>query len=841
LQSNGWTTTSKSKKKKRKKRKNHNPMPATTTTTITGIYLEPKCKWVGRQSVPIYNGSWGPVTVEVTDNGGDERFVVGKRYSFSGEYRPTDFIRGTEYIFSGQYASYTPPKGGTVEHQFRFNGFSLPPRERTDGEVLSYLASCPALSIKPAAVRGLFELYGHSAVAKITADPQAVCQALAAHNRRLSVYIETIESAAAYFRARESMQATYEAVTGLLRGQGFPKALIEAVITQWGVAAADRIRHNPFSLMLEFSGAGFAKCDALYTALALPPNKLRRQAYAVWTALADADNGDTWIPAAAAREKIKKQVAGVSKLRPAAAIRLAGRMGLIETHTDESGVQWIADAVKAREEAELADLICEAMDEPNPWAALLNHPQAGARLAELSNHQRTELTGALTAAIAGLTGGPGTGKTFTAAALIKLATDVYPNPGEVVITALAGKAAQRSTESLLPYGVNIRARTTHSLLGVRSFGGKQKPDTFAFNRSNRLPAKIIIVDEFSLDNTSLALAVFRARTQGAAVLLIGDKGQLLPIGHGAPLRDLERAGVPFASLTETHRNAGTIVRVCEKIGKGKRLSTADFDRVDQLDPDATDNPRNLAFLSASTPEETAASVVEALTLIKEKFAADPVWQAQVIVARTDGGDPKNPTPVSRDGLNRIIQAAFNSAGRPLPHSQEKFRVGDKCLQLDNTKLPLAGEGETGGTIGTGETDVANGEFCRIVDANERGTKFTLRFSNLPRDVTADAATSIDLGYAATCHKMQGSQEEWCVYVVDWMFGITREHPFTGVSRCVRGGFVVGDLRTLNGIIAAGSGVEKRKTFLVERIEGARVWGQRAWWLKESEMEGLVSG
>lgn len=802
----------------------------TATTTISARYIEPKQTLRrGQPARTLYDAEkgWGVVVVEVTDNHGDERFQPGRRYSFSGSYRSGEFVRGHEYIFSGQYDSYQPAKG-PVEHQFRFNGFALPARERTDGEVLSYLSSCPALAAKPAAVRGLFELYGHSAVAKITADPQAVCQALSAHNRRLSIYIETIESAAAYFRARKSMQATYEAVTGLLRGQGFPKTLIEAVITQWGVAAADRIRRNPFSLMLEFSGAGFAKCDALYTALALPPNKLRRQAYAVWTALADADNGDTWIPAAAAREKIRKCVANVSRIRPAAAIRLAGRMGLIETTTDESGVQWIADAVKAREEAELADLICEAMDEPNPWAALLNHPQAGERLRELSDHQRNELTGALASSIAGLTGGPGTGKTFTAAALIKLATDVYPNPGEVVITALAGKAAQRSTESLLPYGVNIRARTTHSLLGVRSFGGKQKPDTFAFNRSNRLPAKIIIVDEFSLDNTSLALAIFRARARGTAVLLIGDKGQLLPIGHGAPLRDLERAGVPFASLTETHRNAGTIVRVCEKIGKGKRLSTADFDRVDQLDPDATDNPRNLAFLPASMPEETAARVVEALTIIRDRFNSDPVWQAQVIVARTDGGDPKNPTPVSRDGLNRIIQQHFNATGRVLPHSQEKFRVGDKCLQLDNTKLPLAGEGETG------ETDVANGEFCRIVEANERGTKFTLRFSNPSRDVTADAATSIDLGYAATCHKMQGSQEEWCVYVIDWMFGITREHPFTGASRCVRGGFVVGDLRTLNGIIAAGSGVEKRKTFLVERIEDRRVWASKAWWLPANE-------
>jgi exodeoxyribonuclease V alpha subunit len=807
-----------------------------TATTITAIFRQPK-QQLRRGKTPqiLYRDGWGVVTCEVTDSNGDERFTPGQFYDFSGSFNPADFIRGTEYLFSGAVEVY---RG---QPQFKFTGFTRPNRELTDGEYLAYLSSCRALS--PVAVRELFKHYGHATIDQLKISPAECVAHLKLINSRIAATVESITTAANYFRDREGLQSAIAEVTGLLAGVGgFPKSLPDAVVGKWGVGAADKIRRNPYLLMKHFTGVGFAKADALYTSLGLPPNKLRRQALAAWNAVSEAEDGDTWMPVSVAVNGIKAKVSGVDKTRAAAAIRLACKFDLLATYTDDDGREWIAEGTSAAEEAELAALILIAMDEPNPWEQITNHPQAAERFATLSDHQRDELLGALTSSIAGLTGGPGTGKTYTAAPLVKLCIDVFGEKA-VAITALAGKAAQRSTESLQEYGISIRARTTHSLLRVEHFGGKGQSQVFEFNASRKLPAKVIIVDEVSLDNVSILLAVFRARAPGTAVLLIGDKGQLLPIGGGAPLRDLERAGVPFARLTETHRNAGTVVRICEAIGKGLRVVEGGYPVRAGLEdqplniyspnyigrfasPAALDinaaKPVNLAHLHASAPEVVVERVIEAIQIIRDKFHADPVWELQIIVARN--GEAKEPAINSRIGLNTILQGVLNAEGVPVGES--KYRINDKCIQLENESLPVVDiDGKKTGE----EANVSNGEFCRIVSADEDARRVVLEFSAPYRLVLADVRGSFDLGYAATCHKMQGSQEKWCVYVIDEMWGVTREHPFTGFSRCVKGGFSVGDLRLLNKIIAKGSGVEKRKTFLTERIVAGRVFADRCWW------------
>ena len=162
---------------------------------------------------------------------------------------------------------------------------------------------------------------------------------------------------------------------------------------------------------------------------------------------------------------------------------------------------------------------------------------------------------ALRAGLTIITGGPGTGKTYTAARLLALLFAMHPDPARlrVALAAPTGKAAARlrlsidvslqelctrlgSRLDLAAFTARIgAARTLHSLLGAR-------PDTrqFAYNASNLLDVDILIVDEASMIHLEMMSALLQAMPPGAKLILLGDKDQLASVEAGAVLGDLCR-------------------------------------------------------------------------------------------------------------------------------------------------------------------------------------------------------------------------------------------------------------------------------------------------------------
>jgi hypothetical protein len=165
-----------------------------------------------------------------------------------------------------------------------------------------------------------------------------------------------------------------------------------------------------------------------------------------------------------------------------------------------------------------------------------------------------------------LGGSPGTGKTFTAAQIIK-AIGNQIGFTSIGVGAPTGKAAVRLTEAMAAYRLPLRASTWHSLLKVEQAddGGGW---SFAHNAGNPLPFTFLVGDESSMLDTDLAASIFSARARGTKFLCIGDVNQLPPVGHGAPLRDMIAAGLPYGELREIKRNEGGIVQACADIRDG---------------------------------------------------------------------------------------------------------------------------------------------------------------------------------------------------------------------------------------------------------------------------------
>jgi exodeoxyribonuclease V alpha subunit len=171
--------------------------------------------------------------------------------------------------------------------------------------------------------------------------------------------------------------------------------------------------------------------------------------------------------------------------------------------------------------------------------------------------QKTACAVALRARLSVITGGPGTGKTYTAARLLALLLALHEgdSPLRVALAAPTGKAAARLKQSIdnaltslqeqVPEGSGLDlntlitrmgpARTLHSLLGAR-------PDTrqFRHHAANPLDVDVLIVDEASMVHLEMMDALLQALPPTARLVLLGDKDQLASVEAGAVLGDLCR-------------------------------------------------------------------------------------------------------------------------------------------------------------------------------------------------------------------------------------------------------------------------------------------------------------
>jgi exodeoxyribonuclease V alpha subunit len=396
--------------------------------------------------------------------------------------------------------------------------------------------------------------------------------------------------------------------------------------------------------------------------------------------------------------------------------------------------------------------------------------------------------------------------------------------------------------------VPVATSTIHSLLiacGAMSLDGADGDDMDGFGGvEGMLDCKWLVVDESSMIDTNLMAVLLAAVPTGCHVLFVGDPYQLPPVGHGSPLRDLIAASLPCGELTQVRRNAGQIVHACLRIKNGE-----DFETTDRIDQDA-EPPRNLRLIHAKDEAAQADMLSMALGGMK---AFHPVWGCQVIVARNKGGQ------VTRRPLNERLQALLNPEGYTA--TGNPFRVGDKVICLKNSKQQVVdfdgSQDETDPAIvrdprsyltrysvdhDTGHREpvqvkVMNGEIGRVVAVG--ASQMVVRFSERDELIRVPMGKSdkseekedddngrgcnFDLGYAVTCHKLQGSEAPCVIVMADAQGGgvATREWWYTAVSRAAKVCLIVGSRAVVDKQRVRVS-MTRRKTFLVEQLTAAAV-------------------
>ena len=328
-----------------------------------------------------------------------------------------------------------------------------------------------------------------------------------------------------------------------------------------------------------------------------------------------------------------------------------------------------------------------------------------------------------------LTGGPGTGKTTSVRGIVTL----FERMGlDTVLLAPTGRAAQRMSQLC-----GKDAQTIHRALGM-SWNELTGEVTFRKNEKEPLEADAVIVDEMSMVDLDLMASLLRAMRPGCRLVMVGDPDQLPSVGAGNVLGDLLRSGViPAVSLTVVFRQAqqSAIIRNAHAVNHGQP-------------PELKNNQNDFFFLCRRAPDRLVQTVVE---LCRDRLPANmgiPADQIQVL-------SPTRKGVCGTVNLNRALQAALNPPAadkRQKPWGDMVFREGDRIMQTRNNYDVVWEKAD--GTAGTG---IFNGDVGVIREIDPSGELLTLQFDDRTCVYTADLLNQLDMAYAMTVHKAQGSE------------------------------------------------------------------------------------
>ena len=344
--------------------------------------------------------------------------------------------------------------------------------------------------------------------------------------------------------------------------------------------------------------------------------------------------------------------------------------------------------------------------------------------------QREAIWEALQKSMLILTGGPGTGKTTTLNAIIDLLEDEGLS---IAIAAPTGRAAKRVSEV-----TGRDAKTIHRLLEV-DFGSSEVT-TFVHNEQHPLKADAVVIDEMSMVDTTLFESLLRGCRMGCKLILVGDSDQLPSVGPGNVLRDLIDSGcIPTVELKQVFRQAAE----SRIVTNAHRIVAGEY-------PDLKTKDNDFFFLR----RQSAAAVLSTVTELVAKrlpasYGYSPLEDIQVLTPQRKGD-------LGVGALNESLQAALNppqKGKREYKSTFATFREGDKVLQTRNNydiEWEKPGTGEKG-------MGIYNGDIGIIQRIDLVGGTMEIDFDGRRCEYTLEMAPELDLAYAVTVHKSQGSE------------------------------------------------------------------------------------
>jgi len=620
--------------------------------------------------------------------------------------------------------------------QFQASGLRTTPPHTTAG-IIKYLGSGLVKGIGPKYAQKIVDVFGDKTLEVIEKTPASLGEVKGIGAKRVELIRESWKQNQAVHR-----------IMAFLQSFGVGTARAVRIYKLYGENAIELVRQNPYRLSADIWGVGFRTADELALKLGIPRDAPQRAQAAVRHVLREGTSqGHVGMP----QTNVVEKTSDLTQISPDSVQEAIEALRQIDEIVRDAAPEtpdepllflkalYLAEVGIARSIRALSVGVhpLPALDAPKA----IDWVESKMKM-EFAPAQRDAVEQALTQKLLVLTGGPGTGKTTIVRAILEI---FLAKNQRVALCAPTGRAAKRLTES-----TGREAKTIHRLLEFDAGIG-----TFRKNKEQPLDIDLLVVDETSMADVVLANQLLRAVPPWASVLLVGDVDQLPSVGAGRVLADLIGSGVvPVVRLTEVHRQASSsyIIRAAHAVNSGEEPASAPAGEGD------------FYFLEAEEPSVVLERIV---TMVREripkKFGLDPFRDVQIL-------SPMNRSELGVLNLNTVMQQALNpSIGGPeVQRFGITFRRGDKVIQTQNNY----------------QREVFNGDIGRILAVDSVEQIVNVEFDGRVVDYEFAELDELQLAYAISIHKSQGSEYPAVIIPVHtqhWIM-LQRNLLYTGITR-----------------------------------------------------------
>ena len=706
-------------------------------------------------------------------------------------------VEGDDVVCTGYFSDITEgdqiiAEGSFVEHkqygiQFTVASYEIKEPE-TSVAMEKYLGSGIIKGVGPALSAKIVKKFGDETFNIIEREPERLAEIKGITEKKAS------EIGSQFEEKKEFRNAMI-----FLNQYGVSNALAMKIYKEYGIKVMKIVRENPYRLADDIAGVGFKTADEIALRMGFSPESSMRMKAGISFALSmAASNGHTYLLYEDLYEE-SKRLLGISEAEfenDIYELTIERKIVLKEVKGERrvyNNNLYYMELTVARK---LLDLNAKSENNYKVMEAKVKEVEAktGIKLGDL---QRKAVYEAVESGLVIITGGPGTGKTTTINAIIKL---FEMQNMEILLAAPTGRAAKRMTET-----TGMEAQTIHRLLELN--GNPEEGGSMRFERNelNPLEADVIIIDEMSMVDIYLMYSLLKAVTVGTRLILVGDVNQLPSVGPGKVLKDIigsEKFNV--VRLSEIFRQAAEsdIITNAHKINAGQSI------RLDNKSKD-------FFMLSMNSSLQIQRALV---SLIAEKlppYVDATKYDIQVLT-------PSRKGELGVENLNKILQQYINP---PAPGKREKqwgevvFRENDKVMQIKNDyQMEWKIVTKKGLTIKEG-SGVFNGDCGIIREINEFAGTVTVEFDEGKLvEYTGATLEELELAYAITIHKSQGS--EYPAVIIPLLNAprplLNRNLLYTAVTRARKCVTIVGSENSVNEMIQNESEM-KRNSGLVDSI------------------------
>jgi len=642
--------------------------------------------------------------------------------------------------------------------------------------ITKYLASGKIKGIGKKFAKAIVDRFGHDTFEIIEFFPDRLLD--------ISMFGKERAKRASQFIKQQSLERD---VMVFLSSYGISGVFVKKIIKVFGHGAVQAVKDNPYCLIEKIDGISFKSADKIAKAMGYADDGPRRLQAGVLFVMSElVHQGDCYILFDQLLQSAG-EILNADAEKIEYAVRANFKSGKL---VDDIGKVYLSEYYDA--ECFCARQLVAMVQEGSSYSE-----NESSRLAETAIHyiqneegitydavQKVAIRQSLLQRVMILTGGPGTGKTTVLKGILcALRLQHY----SIAVCAPTGRAAKRAKES-----TGYDSSTIHRMLNF-----SWEINGFKYNEENPIDEDVVVIDEVSMVDLLLFQSLLKALTPRKRLILVGDVDQLPSVGAGNILKDLIDSGaVPVVRLETIHRQKDS-----------SRIPYAAYDIKCGRMPDLTNKgSKDFFFIPNKEEDKVCDEIVKLVSDRLPKAYGIRKSDIQVLCPKRSNG------MTCSSSLNKVLQQTLNPSGPTLQYGETFFRKGDSVMQMKNNY----DKGVFNGDIGIIH-EVNEDLGYMIVDFQDSGSYVKYEENDLDE---------LDLSYATTIHKSQGSEYNTVVVPIlnSAYIMLQRNLVYTAITRARERCIIIGDKQAL---YAAVSNLYlrnrrlfvNRQTYLCQRIQG----------------------